>query len=117
MKLNSAAKCQLSVVLFLVVAFVTGCATAPPVDWSSRVGHYTYTQAVNELGPPNRQIRLSSGATEFKWFLQPAGGAGFGTGMNNGFGTGQGISPGFNNRYLQLMFDTNGVLTDWSKNY
>jgi hypothetical protein len=112
----------LPVVLSFAVAFVTGCATTQPVDWNSRVGNYTYAQAINELGPPNRQSRHSDGATEFKWFTQPIGGTGFGTGvpnngMNNGFGAGQNISPGFSNHYLQLTFDTNGVLATWSKNY
>jgi hypothetical protein len=119
MKTNSAAKASLPVVLFLaLVAFITGCAMVPPVDWNSRVGHYTYAQAVNELGPPNRQVRLSNGATEFKWFLQPNGGTGPGMGMNNnGFGVGQNLSPGFGDRYLQLTFDAKSVLTDWSKSY
>jgi hypothetical protein len=122
MKMNSVVKCSLQAVLFFTVAFVTGCATAPPVDWNSRVGNYTYNQAVHELGPPNRQARLSNGSMVFKWFLQPNGGNGFGAampnnGINNGFGVGPNISPGFSGRYLQLTFDAKGVLTDWSKNY
>ena len=36
-------------------------------------------------------------------------------GVNNGFGMGNG--PGINDRYLQLTFDSHGVLTAWSKNY
>ena len=118
MKMNSVVKGFLPVALFLAIVFITGCATAPPVDWNSRVGHYTYAQALHELGPPNRQVRLSSGATEFKWFLQPHGVAGIpNNGMNNGFGVGQNISPAFNDRYLQLTFDAKGLLTDWSKSY
>ena len=124
MKSNSAAKCFLSVVSFLAIAFITGCATTQPVDWNSRVGQYTYAQAVNELGPPNRQIRLSNGQTEFKWFSQAArNDASFSvggmtqpaanTGMNNNVGAGADL----NNRYLQLTFDGNGVLKSWSKNY
>lgn len=124
MKSNSVAKCFLWVVSFLAMAFLTGCATPRPVDWGSRVGHYTYAQAVNELGPPNRQIRLSNGQTEFRWFLQPVrndssfsvGGMtqpGANMGMNNNPGGG----TGFNNRYLQLTFDPSGVLRNWSKNY
>lgn len=124
MKMNSAVKGLLPVVLFFIVAFVSGCATAPSVDWSSRVGHYTYAQAVNELGPPDRQIQLMNGATEFRWSLQPAtSAAGMNrtginyNGMNNGPGTGLNSSTGFNNRYLQLTFNANGVLTTWSKHY
>ena len=120
--MNSAAKCSPLAVLFLAIAFFAGCATAPPVDWNSRVGNYTYAQAIHELGPPNREARLSNGSAMFKWFSQPTIGAGYGTGManngmNNGFGAGQNISPGFNDQYLQLTFDTNGVLNAWSKNY
>ncbi len=120
MKMNSVVKCSPLVVLFIAIAFFTGCATTPPVDWNSRVGNYTYDQAVHELGLPNRQARLSNGAAVFKWFLQPTGGTGIGmsnNGMNNGFGAAQNISPGFSNHYLQLTFDTNGVLTAWSRNY
>ena len=120
MKMNPVMKGSLPLVLFLVIAFITGCATTPPVDWNSRVGHYTYAQALNELGPPNRQVRLSNGATEFKWFLPAPGRPATGmpnNGMNNGFGVGQNINPGFSDRYLQLTFDANGVLTAWSKNY
>ncbi|MGB7767510.1 MAG: hypothetical protein WBN22_01475 [Verrucomicrobiia bacterium] len=118
MKMNSAVNYSLPAVLFLAAVCITGCATAPPADWSSRVGHYTYAQAINELGPPNRQARLSSGATEFKWFVQPNGGTGLpNNGMNNGFGVGPNIRPGFSNRCLQLTFDADGVLTAWSRNY
>ncbi len=126
--MNSAVKGSLLAVLFLAAVFITGCATAPPVDWNSRVGHYTYAQALSDLGPPNREVRLSSGATEFKWFIQPAGGTGFNpsmsnnglnnNGMNYSFGeAGPNPNPGFSNRRLELTFDTNGVLTAWSKNY
>ena len=118
MKLNSTLKGFWLAALFFGFVFVNGCATAPPVDWNSRVGHYTYAQAVNELGPPNRQSRLSNGATVLKWFRQPGGPAAMpNNGMNNGFGVGQSINVGLNDQYLQLTFDTNNVLTDWSKNY
>ena len=110
-------------VLLLTAALIAGCATAPPVDWNSRVGHYTYAEAVKELGPPNREIRLSNGAIEFKWF-QPYNGAGsanatagFGPGMSYNNMNNIGPEPSFGDRYLQLTFDANGVLTDWSKNY
>jgi len=54
MKINLAAKFSLPVILALAVAFLTGCATPPPVDWDSRVGHYNYNQALSEFGLPNR---------------------------------------------------------------
>ena len=67
---------------------------------------------------PNREARLSNGAREVKWFLPNVGTIGTPNTMNNGFGVGPNTNPGnFSNRYLQLTFDTNGVLTAWSKNY
>ena len=119
MKMNLAAKFSLPVILVLAVAFLTGCKT-PPVDWDSRVGHYTYDQAVNDLGPPDRQARLSDGKAVYKWFVQPPVTPRFNSGMsyygNNGFGANQTIGAGFNSQMLQLTFDTDGKLTAWSKN-
>jgi hypothetical protein len=121
MKMSPNVKRLLPVVLLSAVLWISGCATAPPVDWNSRVGHYTYAQAINELGPPNREARLSNGAKEVKWFVPAVGTIGTPNSMNNGLGVGPntiGTSPAsFSDRYLQLTFGGNGVLTDWSKNY
>jgi hypothetical protein len=121
MKMNPALKFSLPVMLTLLAAFFTGCTTTPPIDWNSRVGHYTYEQAVAELGRPNRQARLSDGTTVSKWSAQPSVNPGVNTGMSyygsTGFTGNQTVGPGGNNQMLQLTFDTNGVLTAWSKNY
>ena len=122
MKMNLAAKFSLLAVLFLAAAFFTGCQTLKPVDWNSRVGHYTHDQAVNELGSPARQARLSDGKVVSKWFVQPPVAPRFNSGMtyygsNHGLGAGQAIGSGLNNQMLQLTFGTNGTLIDWSKNY
>lgn len=119
MKMIPTAKGPLLAAWLLVIALISGCATTPPVDWDSRVGHYTYAQAINELGPPNRQARLSSGATQAKWFVPTVGTIGTPVNnLNNGFGVGPNPKPGnFSDRYLQLTFDSNNVLTNWSKNY
>lgn len=126
MKMNPAAKYSWLAVLFFAAAFLAGCVAPQPVDWNSRVGHYTYHQAVSELGLPNRLTRRSDGTTVAKWFTQP-GGADFGPGMpnglnngaNNGFGGGpnsasQNLRPGFSDHYLQLTFGTNDLLSAWS---
>jgi hypothetical protein len=122
MKMSPAMKFSLPVILALAVAFLAGCAATPPVDWSTRIGNYTYFQAVAELGPPDRQARLSDGKLVCKWFNQTLTGTRFNGGMshygNNGFGAGQTIgSGGYNTQTLQLTFDTNNSLTAWSKNY
>lgn len=120
MKMNPALKFSLPLVLFLFAAFLTGCASTPPIDWNSRVGHYTYDQAVAEFGTPSRQAKLSGGETVYKWSAKPNV-APINTGMSYygsvGFTGSQNPGPGMSNQTLQLTFDTNGVLTAWSKNY
>jgi hypothetical protein len=119
--MNCAAKFSLPVALALTVAFLAGCASPPPINWDSRIGHYTYDQAITELGTPARQARLSDGKLVSKWFIQPPVGPRLNTGMSyygsTGFNTGQTIGPSFNSEMLQLTFDTDGKLTAWSKNY
>jgi hypothetical protein len=122
MKMNPVVKFSLPAVLLLAITLVTGCATTKPVDWNSRVGHYTYNQAISEFGLPNRQTKLSDGKVESKWFVQPPAGPRFNSGMahygsNHGFGAGQASGSGLNNQMLQLTFDPNGKLIAWSKNY
>ena len=48
MKANLAAKVLSLAVLFLAIVFIAGCKTTPSVDWNSRVGTYTFDQAVAE---------------------------------------------------------------------
>ena len=122
MKMNLAVKFSLPVILALAVAFLTGCATPPPANWDSRVGHYSYNQAVTELGSPDRQARLGDGKVVSKWFVQPPVSPRLNSGMsyygnNHGLGAGQTPGGGYNNQMLQLTFDTNGTLIAWSKNY
>jgi hypothetical protein len=56
-----------------------GCAS-PKIDWTSRVGIYTYDQAVAELGPPDKSAKLSDGSTVAEWMTRrgySGGSAGF----------------------------------------
>ena len=121
MKINPALKFSLFVILSLVTAFFTSCTTTPPIDWNSRVGHYTYEQAVAELGRPNRQAKLSDGTTVSKWYARPNVAPSVNSGMSyygsTGFTGNQTVGPGGNDQMLQLTFGTNDVLTAWSKNY
>jgi len=45
---------------------LTGCATSK-IDWAARVGNYTYDQAITELGPPDREAKLSDGTIVADW--------------------------------------------------
>jgi len=57
-----------SLVLLLGVA---GCRT--PIDWNTRVGSYTYDQAVLELGPPDKHAKLSDGTIVAEWLTYRGG--------------------------------------------
>ena len=46
-----------------------GCASYQ-VDWNSRIGNYTYDQAVAELGPPDKSAKLSDGTTVAEWMTR-----------------------------------------------
>jgi hypothetical protein len=63
----------------LLILALTGCV-GPRIDWTARVGNYTYDQAVVEFGPPDKLAHLSTGSTVAEWLLrrgqvvvQPAG--------------------------------------------
>ena len=62
-------------------AILTGCA-GPKIDWNTRVGSYTFDDAVREMGPPERQATLSDGSKVVDWVTErgyQSGGVGFGS--------------------------------------
>ena len=106
----------------LVGLVLTGCATKK-VDWNSRVGSYTYDQAVADMGPPDKQAKLSDGKTVAEWITHRAGGGGLSFGVGGasfsrhtgvGVGVSQSVGTGGSDRGLRLVFDTEGKLTSWS---
>jgi hypothetical protein len=120
MKSNLAAKVLSLAVLSAAVAFIAGCKTTQ-VDWNSRVGVYTFDQAVADLGPPNKQAKLSDGKTVDQWITLHGsngffGGAGYANG-NYGMGAGQPIAQSYKDHVLELTFGPDGKLVSWAKNY
>lgn len=103
-----------------LVLLLTGCATNK-VDWAARVGHYTYDQAIIELGPPNKSAKLTDGTQVADWLTQrgqtiispggpvyyPYRGAWVGPGAPNM------VAINTPNYYLRLTFDPAGVLKSW----
>ncbi|HEX7570560.1 MAG TPA: hypothetical protein VF492_08655 [Verrucomicrobiae bacterium] len=106
-------------ILWLAAAlFLAGCATHR-VDWNARIGSFTYDQAVVELGPPDKQAKLTDGQTVAEWISRSSSG---GTVMvGGGFYTGPaGVSlmqtgPSYYESKLRLTFTTNNVLAAWKK--
>jgi hypothetical protein len=115
----------LALALLLVLGFVfAGCSSSKPkIDWNSRVGTYTYDQAVQQMGPPDKSAKLSDGRTVAQWITShQSNGSGLsvGTGFFGG-GAGVGVSQGIGtgssyDHVLKLTFTVDGKLESWTKN-
>jgi hypothetical protein len=107
-------------VYLLLVALVAGCA-GPRINWESRVGSYTYDNAVMELGPPDKQAALQDGSIVAEWLTHPGR-----TYISPAFGYGgypywygpfhttytETQSP---DHYLRLVFGPDQRLTSWKR--
>jgi hypothetical protein len=120
--MKSEAKLCWLVLLIIISIAGAGCQSTPPVNWASRVGSYTFDQAVTEMGPPDQQYRLINNQRVAEWITHRSGGTGFsiGTGFYGGpvgLSAGQTVVTGASDRMLTLTFDTNNILSKWSKHY
>lgn len=114
---------RLSIFLFSIslTLFFTACSSKPKVNWESRVGHYTYSQAVAELGVPDRTTEVDNKKKVAEWNeVRRSSSVGFGVGTGfygsgSAVGVGSSISPGPDIRALQLTFDQNDILKSWSR--
>lgn len=70
--LNDLPRCGVAVALGLVLLAFSGCRTSK-VDWNSRIGAYTFDQAVKDSGPPDRDAVLADGSRVSEWILQRGG--------------------------------------------
>jgi len=107
--------------LALVAALVlAGCASAPKINWAVRVGHYTYDQAVLELGPPDKVAKLGNGVIVANWITRPGYAYTSAGAPVYGYYPGgpmlptysQGYSPAY---FLRLTFGADGQLMEWKK--
>jgi len=120
MKANLAAKVLSLAILFFAIVFIAGCKTTPAVDWNSRVGSYTYNQALAELGSPGKQTKLNDGKTVDQWITLHGStglvGGAYATG-SGGMGASQPIVQTYKDHVLELTFGADGKLVSWAKNY
>lgn len=109
--------------LLLPVLLLAGCATTPRVDWAARVGLYTFDQTVAEIGPPDKQAKLSDGSTVAEWVTQRSQTQVF-TGPSYAYTTpyGYGLLPpryvdavNTPEYFLRLTFGPDGRLTAWKR--
>ena len=120
--MNLLVKLPFLTILALAAVLITGCKTTKPIDWNSRVGTYTFDQAVTDFGPPDKQTTLSDGKLVAQWITHRYGGSSFsvGTGFYTGgvgVGVGQTTGSAYPDRILTLTFGTNQMLAAYSKNY
>jgi hypothetical protein len=110
--------------LWLLILILAGCASTPKVDWNSRMGKYTFDQAVLELGPPDKSAKLTDETMVADWLTRRGYSSGSYTIFSgpgyyypyspiwtHAYGTGP--AP---DRFLRLVFDRDGKLASW-KNY
>ena len=114
--------------LFLALAGLSlSCASRPKIDpninWSQRIGNYTWEQALSELGRPAVVAESSEGRSA-DWIVKRSpnvsfgigvGGGSYGSGIGTGVGVGTSVSPPPRGEYLHLTFDPQGMLKSWSK--
>ncbi len=106
--------------LFLAVILIVfpGCASKPSVNWNDRIGHFTFDDAVKELGPPVASTRLQDNTNVAEWFLKHGAQFSFGVGTGvygsgGGMGVGQSVTPLAPGYYLRLVFGPDGNLQRW----
>jgi hypothetical protein len=102
---------------FCLALGLTGCATQR-VDWTARVGHYSYAQAVTDMGAPERQDKLADGSIIAEWLTD----RGY-TYTHSSPGTEELFYPSYPTTYtapsqfVRLAFGPDGQLTAWKKLY
>jgi hypothetical protein len=100
----------------LVGLLIAGCASTPKIDWQSQVGSATYDSVVKELGPPDKESRLTDGTLISEWISASRSGGvsfGIGTGISRGpvgVGVGHSVGSGRPLKVTQMTFSSEGTL-------
>jgi hypothetical protein len=113
-----------TLLILILILLPAGCASRPTIDWSSRIGSYTYDQAVMDYGPPDKSAVLSDQTLVAEWLTSR--GAYHSVGPTLGYGPAYrryGYHPGYAfesshivrspDRHLRLIFDPSGNLQSW----
>jgi hypothetical protein len=101
--------------LLLTFGIFTGCQTNK-IDWSGRIGTYTYDDAIKEMGPPDKSATLTDGTMVCEW-LTHRGGEG-GTVVSSGFyGLYASSTPGSPDAFMRLTFNPEKKLTEAKRIY
>jgi hypothetical protein len=105
-------------VLALARFILAGCATHK-IDWASRVGNYPLDPTVTELGPPDKQAKLSDGSLVADCLTRRGRSAIYATSCSGAPGwpyyASAQVGSGTPVFFLRLNFAPNGRLTAWKK--
>ncbi len=98
----------------LCLAFLSSCTTPPKIDWDARIGSFTYDQAVQQLGPPEKSATLTDKSRVADWLVA----RGRSEPMFHSFPDGRVLTTegtrGFD-QLLRLTFDADGKLSAWKR--
>ncbi len=101
--------------LLLALGLFTGCQTNK-IDWASRVGTYTFDDAVKEMGPPDKTATLTDGTQVCEWLTYR--GSDGGTVITSGYyGVYASSNPGSPDAFLRLTFNPEKKLTEAKRLY
>ena len=111
-----------TLLLALAGCLLAGCKTTPKVDWNSRIGSYTFDQAVTDMGPPDKSAKLSDGKTVAEWYTRSSGVLSFGLGTStygshSAVGVGQSATTGGGVHVLRLVLGADNKLESWSRDH
>ena len=100
--------------LFAIFALCfIGCATTR-IDWDSRIGNYTFDDAVMELGVPDRQATLADGSTVGEWLTRRGGAYGHAHAFPRSWFFTYDVTE-MPDQYLRLVFDPDRKLVRTGK--
>lgn len=110
--------------IMVALGLAGGCATTPRVDWDSRIGNFTYDQAVSQMGQPAHHDAKADGSQLAEWITERGNPGSVGFGMGSAYAT-PGMmespvpreTPRTPDRYLRLTFGPDGKLTQWQRYY
>lgn len=110
----------------MVLALLWGGCASTKIDWDSRLGLYTYDQAVVELGPPDKSATLSDGTVVAEWLTRRGTGGGYADiyyGAPRPYPYWHGYyyppvyyyDPPTPAYFIRLVFGADGRLTEWRR--
>ena len=99
--------------VFGIALLLSACATNK-IDWQSRVGSYTYDDAVTEFGPPDKEATLTTGTKVAEWMTWK-GRTQYGHTSYLGHGIVDYTASNSPDYYLRLTFDSSGKLQSFKK--